>query len=140
MTGQSGRFLITAAAALAVSILPASSRAVRETTAPGDAPVTVYVIETDTGIKYSMWQNLVYEGQPAQVVAQVLQRGQLATFEVTNKGKRPHNFAAFGKATPKLAPGGKGHFKLVLLRRGRFPYESTLDKGKRGFRGTLTVY
>ena len=112
----------------------------RRTTNPGLAPVTAYVIETDKGITYSMWQSFVEEGQPAQVVASELQRGEVVTFQVTNKGKRLHDFAAFGKTTPKLKPGAKAHFKVALIQRGTFAYRSTLDKGKRGFSGVFRVY
>jgi hypothetical protein len=116
------------------------SLAARETTSPGLAPVTVYVTETDRGITYTMWQSVIYEGQPSQVVASALLRGEVAIFQVSNKGKKRHNFSAFGKTTPKLASGAKARFKVALIHRGTFPYRSTIDKGKPGFRGVLKVY
>ncbi len=58
---------------------------------------------------------------------------------MTNKGGKPHNFAAFGKKTPTLRPGAKASFEIALLHRGSFAYKSTLDKGKRAFSGVLEV-
>jgi hypothetical protein len=65
-------------------------------------------------------------------------RGDFATFTVINAGKRPHDFTILGRKTPKIAPGRRAHFNVLLKRRGRFTYSSTLDKGK-AFRGFLTV-
>jgi len=70
--------------------------------------------------------------QPGQV-----RRGQQAYFVVLNVGKKLHNFAIFGKTTKKLRPFAKAHFHLTLAHRGAFRYESTLDRGKPGFHGTL---
>jgi hypothetical protein len=131
--------LVTMIAA-ASPMLGGASQSARETTNPGLAPVTIYVTETDKGIKYTMWQTTIDAGQSNLLVASALQRGEIAIFRVTNKGKKPHNFSAFGKTTRKLDPGGKGHFKVALLYRGRYPYESTLDKANPAFRGVLIVY
>jgi hypothetical protein len=67
-------------------------------------------------------------------------RGLDAIFRVTNTGREKHNFSAFGKTTPALKPGANAHFKVVLITRGKYSYKSTLDSGKRGFRGFFVVY
>jgi hypothetical protein len=58
---------------------------------------------------------------------------------VRNLGKKPHDYGVLGKKTPKLSPGGRAVFHISLVHRGNFPYQSTLDKGKAGFRGVFTV-
>ena len=124
----------------ALLALSGAAFAARQTTAPGLAPVTIYVLLSDKGIKYSMWQSVSQEGQPTMSIAQALMRGEVAIFDVKNNGKKTHNFAAFGKKTPNLRPGGHARFKVALIHRGKFPFRSTLDKGKRAFRGVLKVY
>ncbi len=134
------RLLMWGAAAVAVLMLPGGSLAASRTTNPGLAPVIVYVTETDKGTTYTMWQSIVEEGEPTLLVANALLRGEVVTFQVTNKGKHPHNFAAFGKKTKTLKPGGKAHFSIALIHRGKFSCRSTLDKGKPAFAGVLKVY
>ena len=131
---------VLALVVVALFALPGAALASRQTTNPGLAPVTIYVIVTDKGIKYTMWQATSQEGQPTLSVAQALLRGEVAIFDVKNKGKKPHNFVAFGKKTPTLRPGGHARFKVALIHRGKFPFQSTLDKGKRAFRGVLKVF
>src|SRR5262249_25868457 len=106
---------------------------------PGLAPVIIYVTETDSGIKYTMWHTFVDEGQPTLATVGILERGEVVTFKVSNKGKKPHDFTAFGKKTRTPRPGAGGSFRVALLHRGKFPYASTLDKGKRAFSGVLKV-
>jgi hypothetical protein len=109
-------------AALAFS---GSSLAAPATTGPGQH-VTILVRLTDRGIL--VW----YQASMA--------RGAIATFAAVNDGKRPHDFAVFGKRTKVLKPGGRGQFTVSLLTRGNFPYESTLDKRNKAFHGLFTVY
>jgi hypothetical protein len=116
-----------------------ASLAARETTAPNSGPLIVYVTLTDKGIHYTTWQTFYAEGEPSTAPS-VLLRGLDTIFRVSNTGKKNHNFTAFGKKTTTLKPGAKAHFKVVLLARGKFRYESTLDKGKKGFRGVFIVY
>ena len=127
---------VLALVVVALFALPGAALASRQTTNPGLAPVTIYVIVTDKGIKYTCGRRPA-GGQPTLSVAQALLRGEVAIFDVKNKGKKPHNFVAFGKKTPTLRPGGHARFKVALIRRGKFPFQSTLDKGKRAFRGVL---
>jgi hypothetical protein len=112
----------TLVAALAVSV-PAlgSSR----TTAPGQHAF-VGVTITDKSI------TVLGNSQEA--------RGVIATFLANNLGKKPHNFTVFGKKTKVIQPGKQARFTVTLTYRGRFPYKSTLDQGKKGFAGFFTVY
>ena len=66
-------------------------------------------------------------------------RGEVAIFTVRNTGKKSHDFAVLGKKTPALRHGRRSVFSVVLLRRGSFPFQSTLDKGNPGFRGVFVV-
>jgi hypothetical protein len=122
---------------LAALALPAASVAAPRTTDPGK-DLVVYVNITDRGIKLAAFLRGELAGQPNLFVAQPA-RGETATFEVRNLGRKPHSFAVLGKRTRILAPGGKARFTVFLMRRGEFPYRSAADKGKRRFRGFFTV-
>jgi hypothetical protein len=116
-----------------------SAQASRATTQPGTT-LRVFVILTDKGIKLTMFDEIETGGQVGLVPARGGGlRGEVAIFRVQNKGKKPHNFAVLGKKTARLSPGRHGSFAIVLLRRGAFPYESTLDRGKPAFRGVFVV-
>jgi len=129
-------FLVCCAAALASS---APALAARQTTQPGST-LRVYVTLTDKGIRYAMFHELSTGGQTGLIPARGGGvRGNVAIFSVRNAGKKRHDFALLGKKTPPLGPGHKASFAVMLLRRGAFPYESTLDKGKPGFRGVFVV-
>lgn len=135
------RLRMTAVAFLAAAALPAAASTASATTEPGKALI-VHVNITDKQIITSFWASASVSGQETQFVLQPgqVRRGQQAYFVVLNVGKKLHNFAIFGKTTKKLRPGAKAHFHLTLARRGAFRYESTLDRGKPGFHGTLNVY
>jgi hypothetical protein len=124
---------IGAAAVLALAVVPAAM----STTDPGK-DLIVYVNITDKGIKLATFLHGSLAGQNNLFVAQPA-RGQTATFEVHNLGKKIHSFKVFGKQTPKLKPGGRAHFTVALLTRGRFTYDSPVDKGKARFRGVFNV-
>jgi hypothetical protein len=124
-TARSARTLacfgvLAAALAVATPAL-ASSR----TTAPGQHAI-VGVTITDKAI------TVLGNSQEA--------RGVIATFLANNLGKKPHNFTIFGKKTKTIMPGHQARFTVTLTFRGQFPYRSTLDKGKKAFRGIFTVY
>jgi hypothetical protein len=129
-------FALTVALAFAASALAAP-----QTTEPGKA-LLVYVHLTDKGITKSFWASASVSGQETLFVLQPgqVKRGQIAYFVITNLGKKRHDFTVLGKKTKVIPPGKKAHFHLTLMTRGAFPYQSTLDKGKAGFRGVLTVY
>jgi hypothetical protein len=119
-------------------VLTASASATRSTTQPGTT-LRVYVILTDKGIRYTMFHELSTGGTTGLIPAHLGGlRGEIAVFNVWNKGKRQHSFALLGKQTGALRPGRKAEFSVALVQRGSFRYESTLDKGKK-FRGTFLV-
>jgi hypothetical protein len=125
------------AAAILGSAAPAL--AVERTTQPGTT-LRVYVTLSDKGIKYTMFDTLQTGGQTGLVPARGGGiRGEVAIFTVRNTGQKPHDFAVLGKKTPALRHGRKSVFSLVLLRRGSFPFQSTLDKGRPAFRGVFVV-
>jgi hypothetical protein len=115
----------------------ATTLAASSTTNPGRA-VLVHVKITDKGIKTYFWGIANAGGDQTYVVQTYVSRGQIAYFTVQNLGKKPHDYVVLGKKTPKLSPGAKARFHVSLVRRGNFPYQSTLDKGK-AFRGVFTV-
>ena len=121
-------------------VFSAASFAMVRTTGPGSR-VDVYIHITDTKFITQMYTQSDYKGgnelyltDPSEV-----QRGQVARFNILNVGKRLHNFTVFGKKSPTLKPGGKWVVVVPLVRRGAFPYASTLDKGKRGLKGVFLV-
>lgn len=67
-----------------------------------------------------------------------LPRGDYVSVDVLNTGKKVHDFTLFGKKTKPIKPGGKAHFFVDAITRGKHPWGSTLDKGKT-FHGSLTV-
>jgi hypothetical protein len=123
-------------AALALA-LPAVSAAATKTTQPSEA-IVVNVNINDRGIKTAMFHS-ESAGASEYWAAFYALRGEIAYFVIRNQGKKPHNFAVLGKKTRTIRPGGTARFHLPLTRRGKFPYLSTLDKGKKGFQGVLTV-
>jgi hypothetical protein len=115
---------LAVAAIGAALIATGSALAARTTTGPGQN-VVILVELTDKGIIVG------YQATMA--------RGAIATFAAINDGKRPHDFALFGKRTPVLKPGARGKFTVSLLTRGNFPYESTVDRKNKAFHGLFTV-
>jgi hypothetical protein len=109
---------------------------VARTTAPTKT-ILVSVVITDARMVVALYQ-LDSIGQYVPFVGAV-PRGNYLKFNVLNHGKKPHNFAVFGKKTRLLKPGGKAHLFKQTNVRGKFPYASTLDRGKR-FRGSITVF
>ena len=66
-------------------------------------------------------------------------RGDYLNFTILNRGKRPLSFSAFGRKTKQpVKPGGRGHFNVLALKRGKFPYHAIVTGGKT-FAGTLIV-
>jgi len=129
--------LLLAAAAGLLSSAPAYAAV--ETTQPGSTQ-RVFVTLTDRGIRLTIFDELSTGGQTGLVPTRGGgTRGDVAIIRVHNTGKRKHNFAFLGKKTPPLEPGRTRSFAVMFLRRGSFSYESTLDRGKPGFRGVIVV-
>jgi len=130
---------LAATGSLVLAALAAPSYAALRTTQPGST-LRVYVTLSDKGIRYAAFDVLQTGGQVGLVPARGGgTRGEVAIFTVKNTGKKAHDFALLGKKTPALRPGRKSVFSVVLLRRGSFPFQSTIDKGNPGFRGVFVV-
>ena len=125
-------------AVIVALVLPTMSLGASQTTNPGRA-VLVRVNISDTGIRTYFWAIASASGDLTYVSQTYMIRGEIAYFTVRNYGKKPHDFVALGRRTPKLRPGGKATFHVVLSTRGAFPYQSTLDSGNPKFRGVFTV-
>jgi hypothetical protein len=98
---------------------------------------TVSVVLTDKGIKLAVYfLTYTHEGNVAGPA--LIPRGDYVSFTVVNVGKKRHNFTIFGHETAALRHGQKTHFSIAATIRGRFPYASTLDKGKT-FHGYISV-
>ena len=68
-----------------------------------------------------------------------LPRGVIVTFYVKNLTKSAKNFKFLGKKTRPIAPGQQATLKVTLVRRGVFPYLSTLNPSRK-LRGLFLVY
>jgi hypothetical protein len=138
-------FLGLGAAALA---LAGGSAAATKTTAPSNK-VTVLVVIDDKGMKVSTFVGIGVgpadkndpDNDPTsiQVLRGPIPRGDYLSFNIMNRGKKAHDFTAFGKKTKPIKPGKTAHLFAQALSRGSFGYRSTLDKGK-AFRGQLTIF
>ena len=102
----------------------------------GNNSMTVGVIDgSSTGSS-----NVTHVHATQIIVQNTEARGVVVTFGVLNLGKKPHNFAIFGKKTPILKPRvGRAVLTVTLFTRGKFAYASTIDKGSK-LRGTFQVY
>jgi hypothetical protein len=117
--------------------VPATSPGAAKTTKPSQV-VLIQVALHDWGITMGVQQQ-VEPGQYAYASANSANRGQIGDIFVQNLGKKPHSFALLGKKTKVLKPGGRGFLHLQFLVRGSFPWQSPVDKNKKGFRGVFIV-
>ena len=101
---------LLAAAALAISALPASAAA-PTTTAP-TIQINVTVRVSDNGVIFSRYR---------------ARRGWGVHFNVTNVGKKLHRVDIGGLVTPVIKPGGKARVSANLEERGKYPYKVTLN-------------
>ena len=61
-------------------------------------------------------------------------------FTVTNKGKVSHDFKIAGKKTPRLTPGHSATLAVTFVKKGRYPYLSTVSgQASAGMKGTFVV-
>jgi hypothetical protein len=133
------RFATLVAAVLALAFLSTStSVAASRTTAPGKR-VLVYFVINDQKIAYAIYRETAGGGTSELFLERYVLRGDVATFIVINRGKKPHGFDFFGHKIPPIKPGKRAHFSAPLLRRGSFPYASPSDRGK-AFKGVFPVY
>ncbi len=131
------RFTCLLAVLAAALTLSAAASAGMATTAPTNL-VTVLVLINDHGIKLSMFTARDNANTLDTLASGVIPRGDYVTINVLNRGHKRHDFTFMGKQTPPIKPGGKAHLFVVAVSRGRFPYRSTVDGGKR-FRGVVNV-
>src|SRR5262249_43649561 len=134
-------------AVLVSAVRAADSWSGARTTAPSNK-VTVLVVIDDHGIKVHSFVRLGNEAQgrktgndpsSMQALPGPVPRGDYMSFNIFNRGKKPHDFTIFGKKTRPIKPGKSAHLFAVALKRGNFPYRSTLDRS-RAFRGYFTVF
>ena len=61
-------------------------------------------------------------------------------FTVTNKGEVSHDFKIAGKKTPRLTPGHSATLAVTFVKKGRYPYLSTVSgQASAGMKGTFVV-
>jgi plastocyanin len=108
------------------ALLAVAVPAALATTGPGQRVNVTVLIDEKNGFRISDQAEMA--------------RGAIVTFQVYNNGKKAHNFTLLGKKTKTIKPRKWARFTVTLLTRGRFPFKSTLDKGKLGFSGFYTVY
>jgi hypothetical protein len=126
-----------AVAALAV---PATSLAAATTTAPAKT-ISILVVINDKQIEVVPARGQAnHNGSlgPTPLTG-ALPRGDYVSISILNTGKQVHDFSIFGKTTKPIKPGGKAHLFADAITRGKHLWESTLDKGKKNFHGSLTV-
>jgi hypothetical protein len=128
-----------AGAALALTLLyPPPSFGAAGTTAPGKH-VLVYFVIDDKRVGHEILRTTAGGGTDQLILEKYVVRGDLATFIVINRGKKPHGFTFYGHKIRSLGPGKRTRFTVTLLRRGSFPYAATPGRGK-AFRGVFPVY
>ena len=132
------RQLTLALVAAALLAAPAGALAAARTTLPTKT-IVVEVFITDQRVLV-----IPYQGQSISSIGFLplvgpIPRGDYLSFSVLNRGKKPHDFTIFGRKTAPIKPGGKAGFHKLALARGTFRWTSPLDKGKKGFSGTLQV-
>ncbi len=113
--------ILVGAAAVAAVVAGTARGATPDTTFPG-VPRYAFVVITDTKIRFT-------NNGPVSP----FERGDLISFNVTNKGRKPHNFSMMGKTTKAIPPGKfRNTVFYNLSRRGKYFYRSTLDRNLRG--------
>jgi len=67
-----------------------------------------------------------------------IMRGEVATFTISNRANKPHNFTIFGRTTKMINPGDRARFVVRLTKRGSFPFR--IDRGTtKALHGVLVV-
>jgi uncharacterized cupredoxin-like copper-binding protein len=111
------------AAAIVVAGGGASSDASRS---KQQSEATTRVTVTVTDSKFTLSRSTAHTG--------------LVIFTVTNKGKVRHDFAIAGKKTPLLSPRHSATLRLSLLKKGRYPYRSTVPgQASAGMKGIFLM-
>jgi hypothetical protein len=124
--------------AAALTFVGAAGGAVK-TTAPSKT-ISILVVIKDTEIIVAPSTGSTTHGGsngPAPLTG-AIPRGDYVSIDILNTGKKVHNFSIFGKTTKTIKPGGKAHLFVDTVARGKYPWGSTLDKGKL-FHGSIVV-
>ena len=101
-----------------------ASSATSDATAHANATTRVTVTATDSKFKLSK-----HSAPTGKVV-----------FTVTNKGEVSHDFKIAGKKTPRLTPGHSATLAVTFVKKGRYPYLSTVSgQASAGMKGTFVV-
>ena len=104
----------------AAATFPAASLPATRTTTPSKYLLIFFLI-TDKGITVGKWGST--PNHDSMVPApNVIPRGDIMTINVLNRSKKVLTFSVFGKKTPPLKPGAKGHLQQIALVRGSFQY------------------
>jgi hypothetical protein len=124
---------------VAALVVSATSLAAVRTTAPSKTISILVVINDKEIIVAPATGSTTHGGSlgPAPLTGPI-PRGDYVSVDVLNTGKKIHNFTIFGKKTKPIKPGGKAHLFVDTIARGKYPWASTLDKGKR-FHGSIVV-
>ena len=109
------RLLTTFAVFLLVLGAFASSPSARTRTTGPDQFLQINVTLTDTNVKLS---------------TKVVKRAQTVYFNVTNRGKLPHNFVIGGNTTIVLKHGKTDTFVVAFTERGKYGYKCTVNATK----------
>jgi hypothetical protein len=118
----------TAGVVLAAGLLALSARPGGATTRPSSTLI-VEVVVTPTGVTVGKYaSSATHQGYIP--FGATIPRGDYLNFRIINHGKGTVAFAAFGRTTPALRPGSLGHFNVLAVRRGIFPYQATEVGGK----------
>ena len=123
-----------AAASLALGVpwQPASATTTPSTTLMIEVVVTAKKVVVATYASSATHDGFITVGGP-------IPRGDFLNFQILNRTKHPLAFAAFGKRTKSpVKPGGKGHFNVLALKRGKFAYRIAVTGGK-SFAGSFLV-
>src|SRR4051812_43862364 len=123
MAAHSKLTRLAVALGAALVLVPAALAASR-TTAPSNK-VTVLVLIDDKRTKVFSFVQLGNEPQKGEVEASAIQtltgpipRGDYLTFNILNRGKKPHDFTIFGKKTKPIKPGKKARLFVIATVRG----------------------
>ena len=116
------RALVLGVAAMiaASAVLPSASLAVTRTTTPTKYLLIVFVI-TDKGTSVGKFGSAPNHDSMIPV-PEIIPRGDIMTINVLNRTKKIMTFSVFGKKTPPIKPGGKGHLQQIALVRGSFQW------------------
>lgn len=135
------RFAVLGSAfvALALAAVPASL-AQRATTSPGNRVQVYFVIRSDKSVTTTIYRLTAGGGSDVTYLDKYVLRGDIATFFIVNRTKKPYGFEFYGHRFAVLKPGKKDHFDATLLKRGSFPFELTAPGGRAPLKGVFHVY